>query len=159
VRFEGDKFVKSNVILRVLQSEVQHVEREEGALTAITTANYKFGYKGNAMVNGRPVHVYSVKPRQKRPGLFKGKVYLDTSSGNLRRVEGTLVKSPSFFIKKIDFVQDYADFDGFTLPVHIHSEAKTRVVGRAVVDIVTRNYEPLGQTAVAGLAAQQNGGN
>lgn len=151
VRFTGDKFVKSNVITRVLQSEVQHVERQEAHLTAITSANYKFSYKGKDLVNGYPVHVYAVKPREKRPGLFKGKIYLDVSTGNMRRAEGTLVKSPSFFIKKIEFVQDYADFNGFTLPVHIHSVAKTRLVGNAVVDITTRDYEASGQTAVAGL--------
>ena len=151
VKFTGDKFVKGNVILRVLQSEVQHVEKEEASLTAITIANYKFSYKGRDLVNGQPVHVYNVKPREKRAGLFRGKVYLDVSTGHLRRAEGTLVKSPSFFIKKIEFVQDYADFNGFTLPVHIHSVANTRVVGRAVVDITTRDYEASGQTALAGL--------
>lgn len=147
IRFQGDKFVRSNVILRMLQSEVSHVEKQEGALTAINSSNYKFAYKGVQEIDGRAVHVYAVKPRQKRPGLFKGKIYVDVASGSLRRAEGTLVKNPSFFIKSIDFVQDYADFDHFTFPVHIHSEARTRLVGRAVVDVYTRDYTPSAQSA------------
>ncbi len=147
IRFRGDKFVKSNVILRMLQSEVSHVEKQEGALTAINSANYKFSYKGVQDLDGRAVHVYAVKPRQKRPGLFKGKIYVDVASGSLRRAEGTLVKNPSFFIKSIDFVQDYADFNHFTFPVHVHSVARTRIVGRAVVDVYIRDYAPSVQTA------------
>jgi hypothetical protein len=54
-----------------------------------------------------------------------------------------VVKSPSLFVKKIDFVQEYEDVNGFTLPVHMHSEAKATLVGRTVVDVVNHDYQPL----------------
>jgi hypothetical protein len=142
VRFTGDNFVKSNVILRLLQSEVSHVEKDDPSLNAITAANYKFSYKGTSQLGGRTVHVYQVKPRQKRAGLFKGRIYLDAYTASMVRAEGKLVKSPSLFIKNIEFVQDYADVDSFTFPVHIHSEAQTRIVGRAVVDVTHSDYHP-----------------
>ena len=113
----------------------------ESARTAITAANYKFSYKGQEEIDGRSLHVFHVKPRAKRPGLFKGRIYLDSRTGSLRRAEGTLVKTQSIFIKKIEFVQDYADLDGYTLPVHARSVAKTRLVGRAVVEIATDGYD------------------
>ena len=142
VRSTGDKFVKSNVIVRLLQSEVDHVHKREQSQTAISSENYKFNYKGTSQLDGAAVHVYDVKPRQKRVGLFKGKIYVDASSGHLLRAQGTIVKSPSFFIKKIDFVQDYATIDGFTFPTRMHSESQTRLVGKAVVDITHRDYQP-----------------
>jgi len=142
VRSTGDKFVKSNVIVRLLQSEVDHVQKREQSQTAINSANYKFSYKGTSQLDGTAVHVFDVKPRQKRVGLFKGKIYVDASSGHLLRAQGTIVKSPSFFIKKIDFVQDYATIAGFTFPTHMHSESETRLVGKAVVDITHRDYQP-----------------
>jgi len=141
VRFVGDNFVKSNIIARLLQAEVDHVNKGESAQTAINDANYKFSYKGAEAIDGGSVHVFHVKPRAKRPGLFKGRIYLDASTGSLRRAEGTLVKTQSFFIKRIDFVQDYADIGGYTLPVHARSLAKTRLVGRAVVEIATDAYD------------------
>lgn len=141
VKFTGDGFVKSNVIVRLLQSEVDHVSKGESAQTAINNANYRFSYKGVDQIDGRSMHVFHVKPRQKRPGLFKGRIFVDVSRGMLRRAEGVLVKSPSFFVKKIEFVQDYADVGDFTFPVHMHSEAKTRLFGRAVVDVFTRDYD------------------
>src|SRR5712692_5520821 len=146
VHFTGDGFVKSNVITRLLKSEVDHVQKDDTALTAINPTNYKFSYKGTSQMEGRLVHVYQVKPRKKRVGLFKGRVYLDAGTGSLVRAEGSMVKSPSFFIKKIEFVQDYADVGAFTFPVHIHSEASTRLIGRAVVDIYHSDYQPVGNT-------------
>jgi hypothetical protein len=140
VRFVGDNFVKSNIIARLLQTEVDHVNKGDGAQTAISETNYKFGYKGTDAIDGRTVHVFQVKPHAKRPGLFKGRIYLDPSTGSLRRAEGTLVKTQSFFIKRIDFVQDYTDVDGYTLPAHARSVARTRLVGRAVVEIATDDY-------------------
>jgi hypothetical protein len=143
VRFTGDNFVKSNVILRLLQSEASHVEKDEPSLNAITPTNYKFSYKGVGQLNGRVVHIYQLKPRQKRSGLFKGRIYIDAYTASIVRAEGRAVKSPSLFVKKIDFVQDYADIDLFTLPVHIHSEAQARIVGRAVLDIYYSDYHIL----------------
>jgi hypothetical protein len=142
LRSSGDKFVKNNVIARLLQSEVEHVQRREQAQTAITSANYKFSYKGTLQIDGIAAHVYDAKPRQKRVGLFKGKIFVDAATGTLLRAQGKIVKSPSFFIKRIEFVQDYAAIDGFTLPTHLHSEAQARIIGKTIVDITHRDYQP-----------------
>jgi hypothetical protein len=149
VSFTGDGFVKSNIITRLLQSEVDHVQKDDSSLTAMSPANYKFSFKGTTELDGRTVHVYQLKPRTKRVGLFKGRFYLDVYTGSLVRVEGSVVKSPSFFIKKIEFAQDYSDFGAFTLPTYIHSEAKTRLVGRAIVDIYHSGYQPVSNATMA----------
>ncbi len=148
VHYSGDGFVKNNVITRLLQSEVDHVQKDDPTLTAISPANYKFSYKGANRIDDRLVHVYQLKPHKRRIGLFKGRIYLDAHTGALVRAEGTVVKSPSFFIKHIEFWQDYADVESFTLPVHIHTEAKARIVGRTIVDIVHRDYQPVTVTPV-----------
>jgi hypothetical protein len=153
LRFTGDNFVKSNIILRVLQSEVDHVQKDDPALTAISAANYKFSYKGTNQLNDRMVHVYQIKPREKRAGLFKGKIYVDAYTGTLARAEGKLVRSPSLFVKRLEFVQDYADIDSFTFPVHIHSEAQARVVGRTVVDIYEQDYQPVSVNSMQASAS------
>jgi len=146
VHFTGDGFVKNNVITRLLKSEVDHVQKDDTSLTAVTTANYKFSYKGTSQAEGRLVHVYQVKPRKKRVGLFKGHIYLDAHTGSLVRTEGSMVKSPSFFVKKIEFVQDYADFGSFTFPVRLHSEVSALLIGRAVVDIYQSDFQAVAST-------------
>ena len=147
IRYTGDAFVKNNVIARILQSEVDYAAKDDGGRTALSRANYKFSYKGSEAVNGRSVHVYQVKPHHKQAGLFKGHIYLDASTGTLVRSEGAIVKSPSFFLRHIEFVQDYTDVGGYTLPVQLHTTARARFVGRVVVDIFHRQYEPQPITA------------
>jgi hypothetical protein len=149
LRYTGDGFVKSNVIIRLLQSEVDHLKQDDKNLTAISDANYKFSYKGTTGINGRVAHTYQVKPRKKRASLFKGRIFLDAYTGSLVRAEGAVVKSPSFFVKHIEFVQDYTDVGEFTFPVHVHSDARARVIGRTVVDIYHRDYQPVPATMQA----------
>ncbi len=152
VRFTGDGFVKSNVIIRLLQSEVDQVQKDQPAQTAIDNQNYKFSYKGREVLRGRAVHVFHVKPRKKRPGLFKGRIFVDAYTGTLVRAEGRMVKSPSIFIKDINFVQDYTDVGDFTFPLHMHSQARARVIGRVIVDVVHRDYHPITASEVAASA-------
>ena len=142
LHFVGDGFVKTNVIVRWLQSEVDRVQKGDGAATALNDKNYKFSYKTADELDGHQVYIYQVKPRRKAEGLFKGRVFIDARSGSIRRAEGTLVKSPSFFLKKIEFVQDYGDFDGFSLPVHLHSVVQTRLVGPTILDVQHSDYHP-----------------
>lgn len=149
LRFTGDRFVKSHIINRYLQAEVQHVERQDRAATAINLANYTFNHKRTETIGGRVLHVYTVKPRRKSPGLFKGEIALDAITGSLRRAKGTMVKSPSFFIRKIEFEQDYEDVNDLTVPVHLRSTAKARLVGRVVIDVTMRDYSLLAQNEEA----------
>jgi hypothetical protein len=154
--FTGDGFVKTNVITRLLQSEVDHVERANPEDTAVNFKNYKFYYKGMENRDGHDVHVFQLKPRHKTPGLFKGRLYLDVHTASLRRMEGTLTKTPSFFIKSLEFTQQFEDIDGFNFPTTLHSSAKARIIGRAVVDIVHRGYrvQPAGPTETLAGAQQ-----
>jgi hypothetical protein len=138
--FTGDGFVKTNVITRLLQSEVEHVEKGEQTDSSVDFTNYKFYYKGMENVGGHDMHVFQVKPRRKAPGLFKGRMFLDVHTAALRRMEGTLAKSPSFFVKNLQFVQDFDTIEGITVPTVLHSSAKARIIGRAIVDVVHRAY-------------------
>jgi len=151
IRYSGDAFVKTNVIARILQSEVDYAAKDDAERVALSAANYKFSYKGDEAMNGRTVHVYQVKPHHKQAGLFKGHIYLDATTGMLVRSEGAIVKSPSLFLRHIEFVQDYTDVAGYTLPAQLHTTARASFVGKVVVDIFHRRYEP--QPLLASLAA------
>jgi hypothetical protein len=157
IQFTGDGFVKSNVITRVLQSEVDFVQKGDAQQVALTDANYKFSYKGLQDLDGHSAYVYQVKARAKRVGLFKGRIYLDAHNGNVLRTEGTIIKSPSFFVRKLEFVQDYASVDGYTLPAHLHSTAKASIVGQTVVDIYHRGYQLTSASAAAFPALGNSG--
>ena len=153
LHFTGDTFVKANVITRLMQSEVEHVQKDESSSMAFTAANYKFSYKGLQSVEGRTLHEFQVKPRKRRVGLLKGSLYLDARTGSLVHLEGVPAKSPSVFLSKIRVTQDFADFGAFTLPVHLHSEAKASIVGRTIVDVYQRDYQVVPVAAQTARAA------
>jgi hypothetical protein len=146
VRFTGDSFVKTNVITRVLQSEVEHTAPEKMAASALNSDNYKFEYRSTGELNGRAVHIYAVKPRHKAPGLFKGHMAIDATTGSIVHAEGEVEKSPSAFVKKIQFSEDFVDIGSFTFPVRMHSTAKARIIGHTVVDISLTDYVPTALT-------------
>jgi hypothetical protein len=127
--FSGDSMIKNQVIARYLDGESQ--TRDIG----ITRANYKFKYKGQVQHDGRKVYVLQVTPRKRVVGLFRGELWLDAETSMPVREAGQFVKSPSMFLKKIEFVRDYQMQDGVAVPKHVESTANVRVLGRAELSI------------------------
>jgi hypothetical protein len=138
LHFEGDNTIKTNVIARYLAAETQAQSSEPDAL-AVTPANYKFKYKGLARKEDSNVQVFQVTPRHKKVGLFKGEIWIDANTYLRVRESGRLVKNPSIFLKKIEFVREYEIRDGISVPLQIHTVVETRLVGPAELTINFRN--------------------
>jgi hypothetical protein len=141
VDFVGDTFVKTNVIYRLLESDVERTGKKTGPKVAILESNYRFSYKGIEDLNGRPLYVFALKPHHQDPGLFKGKILIDPRTGHIVRAVGRLSKSPSWWIKRVDFIQDYVDVGDFTMSAQIQSVTQARIVGRIAVNIRHTAYE------------------
>lgn len=130
LRFTGDKLVKTDVIARFLTAEVHPAERPSEV--AISRHNYKFHYLRTADSDGGfRAYVFQLKPRKKRPGLFKGELWLDAASAAPVRETGELVKSPSIFIQRVKFVRDYADRAACGPPLRTSITVQTRIAGDA----------------------------
>ena len=146
LRFEGDNTIKNSVIARYVAGETQG-QWNEGDL-AITPANYKFKYKGLSSREGRQLHVFQLTPRQKRVGLFKGELWLDAETCLPLRESGRFVKSPSIFLRKIEFVREYEIRDGVAIPREIDSTVETRIVGKAELTVRFHNVSLAENTAL-----------
>ena len=143
LRFEGDNTVKNNVIARYLTAEAQSQSEKMPSL-AVTPENYKFKYKKlSPGAEGREAYVFQVTPRKKRVGLFKGEIWIDALTYLRVQESGRLVKNPSIFLKKVEFVRKYEIRDGIAVPREIQSVVDTRLVGRAELNIQFSNYSPL----------------
>ncbi|MBX5495028.1 MAG: hypothetical protein IRZ15_06800 [Bryobacteraceae bacterium] len=138
-RFVGDNSIKKDVIARYMQAETQAQEGSANGDVGVTPKNYKFKYKGLTERDGREYHVFQLTPRKKRVGLYKGELWLDPVTCLPVREAGRLVKTPSIFLKKIEFVRDYEIRDGRALPKQIQSTVDTRFWGRAELMIHFRN--------------------
>lgn len=139
LRFEGDGTVKNQVIARYLTAEAE-AQKSQSPSMAVTPENYKFNYKGRREINGRDTYIFQVTPRQKRAGLFKGELWVDSATYLRVQETGYLVKNPSIFLKKVAFVRRYEIRDGISVPVETQSTVDTRLVGKAELTIAYRNF-------------------
>ena len=93
--FSGDTTIKKDVIARYLTAEVQ--AQGSGQDLSITPANYKFKFRGLQNHDGQMAYVFSVQPRKKEVGLFKGEIWVDPDTCMPLREQGRFVKNPSIF--------------------------------------------------------------
>jgi len=161
LRFEGDSTVKRDVIARYLAAE-QEARKQYPAALAISPDNYRFKYKGTADYAGRTAHVLQVTPKQKRVGLFRGELWIDSQTYLPLREWGEMVKNPSVFLKNVYFVRDYYIQDGLAVPRRILSDVNTRLVGRVHLTIwfdqvVTGEQAQTLISALVGESAEANG--
>ncbi len=141
VNFVGDTFVKNNVIARLLQSDVDRVQKEKGGENAIISCNYKFSYRGSEGRGGSALYAFTVKPRRRDSRLFRGKILIDSRNGHIVQAAGRLSKPPSWWIRRVDFVQDYVDVGEFTMPSHVEIDSQARILGQVIVRIWHSCYE------------------
>ena len=130
--FNGDNAIKKEVIARYLSADTQ---TQEGQNISITPDNYKFKYKGTQDQDGQSVHVFQLSPRKKRVGLFKGELWLDKKTAMPVRESGRFVKTPSIFLKKMEFVRVYDLQDGISIPERVESTVDTRLFGKVELNI------------------------
>jgi Outer membrane lipoprotein-sorting protein len=131
--FSGDGIVKTEVIANYLKAEVEAAQGQ--SKLSITPENYKFKYKGTQDWNGRQVYVLHLNPRAKKVGLFKGELWLDAETYMPVREQGSFVKSPSFMLKKMQFVRDYELQNGVSIPQRTESQVETRFFGKVELNI------------------------
>ncbi len=131
---QGDSTVQKELIVRFINGEMENSGKENSKV-AISAENYKFKYKGIRDRDGRQAYVFEVNPRKKREGLFKGEIWIDTDTALPVREVGRFVKSPSVFLKKVDFTRDYAIKEGVAVPQTMEINSQTRFWGMAELAI------------------------
>ena len=136
----GDNMVRKEVVARYMSAEADASRKlalgdPKLKSIGITRDNYKFSYKGLGMLNDRQVYIFQLTPKQKRLGLFKGEIWVDSLTFQTLRESGTFVKSPSIYLSKVHFVRQYEIQDGLAIPTRVSSVIETRMVGKAEIDI------------------------
>ncbi len=143
--FIGDNTVKNDVIARFIKAEVDASGEEKRRSIAITTENYKFRYVGSYGAPGWRLHLFQLTPRQRRVGLFEGWVWVEEESALPVREAGRLVKSPSVFLKRVEFQRDYDIRQGIAVPAQLVTNIQTRLVGPANIQVTFGNVKFNGQ--------------
>ncbi len=139
--FEGDNMVKKDVIARYLQAEIKSSDQRTRRMLAITPANYKFRYRGKYGSGDWTLYLFEVIPKKKKLGMYRGWLWIHAATGMPVRESGRLVKNPSVFLKRVEFVRDYAMIDGVAVPSVIETQIRTRLVGPAEIRIEFHDFQ------------------
>jgi len=153
VESDGDATVRREVIVRYLSADARATELPAPSV-AMTSANYKFDFVGAFSRDGRIEYAFHMTPRQKRQGLLKGIVWLDGETGMAVRQTGTLVKSPSLFLKRIDVTRENHLREGAVESRVTHVAINARLIGRAELVITERPSAPADAETADGTAGQ-----
>jgi hypothetical protein len=151
--FSGDNSVKTEVIGRYLKAEVDAAQA--GQDFSITPENYKFKYKGMENRDGRDVYVLHITPRHKKVGLFKGELWVDSQTYLPVREAGSFVKTPSIFLKKMQFVREYDIQNGVAILQRMESKADVRFIGPVELNVNYFKFSKEEPDTVAGASDPQ----
>jgi hypothetical protein len=119
----------TEVVRRILDHEVASSKSKTDSNVALTTANYDFGYAGEAVLDGQPCFLLELAPKRKEKELIAGQAWIDKSTFEVRRIEGDLAKSPSMWIKKVHVAITFGDVGGNWLQTSLNAKADVRFMG------------------------------
>ena len=96
-----------------------------GVCAALDPANYEFA---PAVAEDGLLRV-GLTPRRKDAMLIDGAMFLSPEDADLVRLEGRLVKPPSFWTRQVKVVRRYGRNAGVRVPLSMESTAKVLIVG------------------------------
>lgn len=150
---EGSGIIRSKVLRPALEAEQKAKSRDQAARAAVTSANYTFEPAG---ASGEGAERVRIKPRRNEAMMIDGSIVLQADDGDLKTIEGTLVKRPSFWTRRVDIERQYARIAGARVPVSMSSVADVLFVGRSTFDMryeyESINGVPVGATASGGAS-------
>lgn len=113
----------------------------------VTHDNYDFQLVGQEALDGHNCFVVALLPRREDRDLIKGKMWIDASTYNIRRIEGSPGKSPSWWIRDLHIVMNFTSVDGMWLHTFTHAVADVRFKGKYVMESHDLEYRPAEETA------------
>jgi hypothetical protein len=133
----GSEYIRSKVFRATLETERQMWADGSPARAALTLANYEFTDAGTGPDG---LASLTLKPRRKGELLVDGSIFVNPDDGDLVRLEGRLVKSPSFWTRRVEIVRRYKRFASIRMPIALESVAHILIAGRSTFR-VTYDYE------------------
>ena len=131
----------SSKLLNSMLTEEQKLSRNPArSQSVISSANYSMVSVAAELVNGRACSVLAITPRHATPYVMNGRIWVDSASKLIVRLDGVTAQSPSFFANKPDIRRDYTEIDGFALALHSHAVSSGFLAGKTVVDIDYVHY-------------------
>jgi hypothetical protein len=113
----------------------------------LTRENYNFQLLGEESLDGKRCYLLGLNPKRDDKDLIKGKIWVDAETYNIRRLEGSPVKNPSWWIHDLNILMKFAEVDGMWLRTSLHAVANVRFKGKYVMESHDLEYSFTQETA------------
>jgi len=154
---KGSGFIRNHVFLRIMKDEEHRVRANKNPDSLITPENYSLKVIGEARIGDSDCSVISAIPKRKEIDLFEGTIWVDNQDYAIVKIAGHLAKSPSFWIKRVDFVRNYQKIDGFWLLSREEAASLVRVFGKETLTVEYQDYTVNGGGTVQSALTNSKG--
>lgn len=150
VKEGGSDYVRGKILIDFLKNEQQLIARGQPMRAAIDDGNYEVGDAG---ITPGGLQRISLRATRKSDGLINGVLFVDPDAGYVTRMQGRLVKSPSFWVRDVDVTWKFSRIAHHVMPVEMSSTGRVRMFGRSdfrmTYDYVSIDGQPTGSAVVA----------
>jgi hypothetical protein len=144
---DGWKAANKHVLRQMLVTESDSSRPDTRPKNRITGDNYTFRMIESSPLDGRTAYVIEANPKRQDKSLFRGRIWVDAEDFALARVEGEPAKNPSFWTRKVHFVQQYHKDGAYWFPRQTTSITDARIFGTTDVSISYFDYKPASDTS------------
>ena len=132
----GSELIRKRVLRETLEKEAQVYNDGLSSRGGLTQDNYTFSAPLPAEGGVR----VAIEPRKREDMLIKGEMLL-SPEGMLLRLEGDLVKRPSFWTKSVHLVRQYGRVEGTHVPLRLDIVSQVRLVGTSRLSMTYKYLE------------------
>lgn len=137
----GSERTRRRIFRALLQAEADAWRAGDRDEAALTNHNYAF----EPLPSARPGQVQiRVRPRRADSRLVDGTLTV-SADGYPIVLEGTLAKSPSFWVKSVSIIKRFGRIGGVSLPTTIDSTADVKLVGQSTFSMRYHYHEVNGR--------------
>jgi hypothetical protein len=130
------------VVKQLLEHEIEtamSIPRSKS--TAITTENYDFSFLRKEVLKGHLCYVLQLTPKRKQPELISGQAWIDQHSFLIRRIDGDLAKSPSWWVKQVHVDLEFTSSQNTWLQISMEAVAEVRCIGKQELTSRVLDYD------------------
>lgn len=150
IREDGHEYIRNRVLRGVLKGEAELLADGKPLRAPLAARNYRFEDGG---ITESGLTRLLLHPARKSEGIVTGSALIETAAGAVVRIEGRLVKSPSFWVRDVDVTWKFTQVGETIVPTELSSSARVRFYGRSNFRM-TYDYEHIdGRPVGAALRA------
>lgn len=127
VREGGYDYIRNKILRGVLKGEAELVANGKPLRAPLVPRNYEIEDGG---VTESGLMRLLLHPARKSEGIVRGSALVEPDGGAVVRIEGRLVKSPSFWVRDVDVTWKFARFGNAIVPTELASSARVVFYGR-----------------------------